>query len=64
VNRGGSWNNSAQNARSAERNCNEPGNANNNLGFRPALAASSAARVSTSDQDDHRCRHVSADRTE
>lgn len=34
--RGGSWNNNAQNARCAYRNANEPGNRNNNLGFRCA----------------------------
>lgn len=34
VNRGGSWNNSAQNARVANRNRNDPTNRNNNLGFR------------------------------
>jgi hypothetical protein len=32
--RGGSWNNNAQNCRSAIRNNNEPDNRNNNLGFR------------------------------
>ncbi len=32
--RGGSWNNRAQNCRSAYRNRNEPGNRNDNLGFR------------------------------
>jgi len=32
--RGGSWNNDAQNCRSAVRNNNAPGNRNNNLGFR------------------------------
>ena len=36
--RGGSWNNTAQNARSAYRNNNEPGNRNNNVGFRCAQA--------------------------
>ncbi|MBR4251194.1 MAG: group II intron reverse transcriptase domain-containing protein [Kiritimatiellae bacterium] len=36
ANRGGSWNNNAQNCRSAYRNNNNPSNANNNLGFRPA----------------------------
>ena len=34
VNRGGSWNNTADNARAANRNRNNPGNRNNNLGFR------------------------------
>ncbi len=32
--RGGSWNNNARNLRAANRNANEPGNANDNLGFR------------------------------
>ena len=36
--RGGSWNNNAQNVRSAYRNHNEPGNRNNNIGFRCAQA--------------------------
>jgi len=39
VYRGGSWNNSAENCRPANRNNWNPGNRNNNLGFR--LAASS-----------------------
>ncbi|MDY6831966.1 MAG: hypothetical protein SWC96_09005 [Thermodesulfobacteriota bacterium] len=34
MNRGGGWNNNAQNCRSANRNRNEPDNRNNNLGFR------------------------------
>jgi formylglycine-generating enzyme required for sulfatase activity len=37
VKRGGSWNNSPANVRSANRNNNSPGNDNNNLGFRLAL---------------------------
>ena len=37
VNRGGSWNNTARNCRSANRNRNNPSNRNNNLGFRLAL---------------------------
>ena len=32
--RGGSWNNNAQNCRSANRNNNDPDNRNNNLGYR------------------------------
>jgi len=32
--RGGSWNNDAQNLRSANRNNNDPSNRNNNVGFR------------------------------
>lgn len=36
--RGGSWNNNAQNVRSAYRNANDPGNRNNNIGFRCARA--------------------------
>jgi formylglycine-generating enzyme required for sulfatase activity len=34
VKRGGSWNNNAENCRSADRNRNAPANRNNNLGFR------------------------------
>ncbi len=34
--RGGSWNNNAQNCRSANRNNNNPDNRNNNIGFRLA----------------------------
>jgi formylglycine-generating enzyme required for sulfatase activity len=37
VNRGGSWNNDAQNCRVSNRNNNTPSNRNNNLGFRLAL---------------------------
>ncbi len=36
MNRGGGWNNNAQNLRSANRNRNTPTNRNNNLGFRVA----------------------------
>ena len=36
--RGGSWNNNANNCRSANRNNNNPDNGNNNNGFRVALA--------------------------
>ena len=36
--RGGSWINNGRNARSAYRNHNEPGNRNDNNGFRLALA--------------------------
>jgi formylglycine-generating enzyme required for sulfatase activity len=34
VKRGGNWNNSAKNVRSANRNNNKPSNQNNNIGFR------------------------------
>ncbi|MBN2892649.1 MAG: SUMF1/EgtB/PvdO family nonheme iron enzyme [Bacteroidales bacterium] len=34
VNRGGSWNNNANNCRVANRNNNNPNNYNNNIGFR------------------------------
>ena len=34
VKRGGSWNNNANNCRSANRNNNNPDNSNNNIGFR------------------------------
>ena len=37
--RGGSWNNTPQNLRSANRNRNTPGNRNNNTGFRIASTA-------------------------
>ncbi|GHT15140.1 hypothetical protein AGMMS4956_14460 [Bacteroidia bacterium] len=37
VNRGGSWNNNAQNCRVANRNNNTPSNRNNYLGFRLVL---------------------------
>ncbi|HNU68115.1 MAG TPA: SUMF1/EgtB/PvdO family nonheme iron enzyme [Myxococcota bacterium] len=36
VNRGGSWNNDARNVRAANRDNNDPGNRNDNLGFRVA----------------------------
>ncbi len=38
ANRGGSWNNDAQNVRAAYRNANTPGNRNHNLGFRLSRA--------------------------
>jgi len=34
VKRGGNWNNNANNCRVANRNNNNPGNSNNNIGFR------------------------------
>ena len=51
--RGGSWNNNAQNARSAYRNRNEPDNRNNNLGFRCARVRVRIGR-SAPDQAYHR----------
>jgi formylglycine-generating enzyme required for sulfatase activity len=41
--RGGSWNNNANNCRAANRNRNEPGNRNNNIGLR--LASTTSARI-------------------
>ncbi|MBF0229447.1 MAG: SUMF1/EgtB/PvdO family nonheme iron enzyme [Desulfamplus sp.] len=38
VKRGGSWNNSAENCRSANRNNNTPDNRNDNNGFRLVLS--------------------------
>lgn len=39
--RGGSWNNNANNCRSANRNNNNPDNYNNNNGFRVCFPSSS-----------------------
>ena len=39
VQRGGSWNNNANNCRSANRNNNNPSNRNNNIGFRLCCSA-------------------------
>ena len=39
VNRGGSWNNNANNCSVANRNNNNPDNRNNNLGFRVVCSA-------------------------
>jgi hypothetical protein len=36
--RGGSWINDGRNLRSAQRNANDPGNRNDNIGFRLARA--------------------------
>ena len=53
VNRGGSWNNNAENCRSANRNRNTPDNRNNNLGFRVVLSPSSVTgRMPFSEQAD------------
>jgi hypothetical protein len=38
--RGGSWNNNERNARAANRNNNDPANANDNIGFRCARSLS------------------------
>ena len=41
--RGGSWNNNADNARAVQRNRNNPGNRNDNRGFRLVSSAHIAA---------------------
>ncbi|MFN6202865.1 MAG: SUMF1/EgtB/PvdO family nonheme iron enzyme [Acidobacteriota bacterium] len=55
--RGGSWNNNADNCRSANRNRNTPGNRNNNVGFRLSSTWSLAGGASSTDevrvQQDH-----------
>jgi formylglycine-generating enzyme required for sulfatase activity len=43
--RGGSWNNSANNARCAYRNRNTADNRNNNLGFRVVLRSAHVLRA-------------------
>ena len=45
--RGGSWNNNANNARSANRNNNNPSNRNNNNGFRLASTGNAGVRAGT-----------------
>jgi hypothetical protein len=45
VNRGGSWNNTARNCRSANRNNNTPDNRNNNLGFRLVLNSAGVRKI-------------------
>jgi len=44
VNRGGSWDNDAENCRTAYRNDNDPGNRNHDHGFRLALRPAQQAR--------------------
>ncbi|MCY4214333.1 MAG: hypothetical protein OXF68_11995 [Gammaproteobacteria bacterium] len=44
--RGGSWNNKPRNLRSANRNRNNPGNRNNNNGFRVARTLNSRSQRS------------------
>ena len=44
VNRGGNFNNNAQNVRSANRNNNSPGNRNNNIGVRLVSTGSGPKR--------------------
>ena len=50
MNRGGSWNNAAENCTAANRNVNDPGNANNNLGFRVLAAPLDRGRTNGTDR--------------
>ncbi|WP_414563413.1 MULTISPECIES: SUMF1/EgtB/PvdO family nonheme iron enzyme [unclassified Anabaena] len=43
--RGGSWNNNPENCRSANRNNNNPDNANNNIGFRVVCSSVAASAL-------------------
>jgi len=52
--RGGSWNNNQRNARAANRNHNDPSNANNNIGFRCARSISNSTLAAASDCGKHR----------
>lgn len=45
--RGGSWNNNAQNCRVSNRNRNNPGNRNNNNGFRLSLSSQTSLGLRT-----------------
>lgn len=58
--RGGSWINNAVNAQSAQRNANDPGNRNNNIGFRlaPARMGADARMGKTSDPTIFRSRRT------
>ena len=58
VNRGGSWNNTAQNCRSAKRNNNTPSNRNNNLGLRLCLPSAPWVPGYPMEQDSYLCRHT------
>ena len=47
--RGGSWNNNAQNLRSGNRNNDDPGNRNNNVGFRLVSTLQNGQKMSFKD---------------
>jgi hypothetical protein len=49
--RGGSWNNTARNARSAYRNRNHPANRNDNQGFRPASPSRKARSTASAGRE-------------
>lgn len=56
VNRGGSFNNTAVNARSANRNHNTPENRNNNLGVRPSKVSQRQIAAVIADDRSMHCR--------
>ncbi|MGO8953896.1 MAG: SUMF1/EgtB/PvdO family nonheme iron enzyme, partial [Rhodomicrobium sp.] len=53
VARGGSWNNTPENARSASRNRNTPDNRNNNIGFRVGSTLSARAGATKVSPGEH-----------
>lgn len=56
--RGGSWNNNdPRNLLSSNRNHNEPGNRNNNIGFRVVLVGGSVRKVSPGKENHGAMRH-------
>jgi len=62
--RGGSWNSNARNVRAAYRNRNAPGNADNNLGFRPLNSAFWLSSQRNAEQRSVRTAEIGCSKTE